>query len=179
MKPGERGEVMYPREENDFKFAGYNEVVNSENGRHFGFSIGCSDRIEDKNEIAKEHGGSYDDKKKRWAAYYVDDRDRKLLAPVTRIYSLASLNGDGFVRVTDDIVGEPSQRTRALSYCLFHDNKAICGEGQVMRLTEPKYNFLPAALKVLRSVQFVDDHSRDQTIDTLPDATGASAPVEK
>ena len=73
-----------------------------------------------------------------------------------RALTIHASNASGFARTTDDVVGDPRQRARALSYCLFHDAKAICGEGQVMNLSDQKANFLPTALKILRSVEFVD-----------------------
>jgi hypothetical protein len=91
-------------------------------------------------------------------------------------YAIHASNASGFARTTDDVVGDPRQRARALSYCLFHDAKAICGEGQVMNLSDQKANFLPTALKILRSVEFVDVEPNDRS---ASGATGMVTPIGK
>ncbi|MGQ7940051.1 hypothetical protein [Paraburkholderia sp. D1E] len=179
ITPSARGEIMKPREENDYKFAGYSETLESNGIRQrFGFSIGCADRIADRNDVAKEHGGYFDPERKRWVAYYLDEQDKDSLAPATHIYAIHTSNASGFARTTDDVIGDPRHRARALSYCLFHDHdaKAICGEGQVMNLSDQKANFLPTALKILRSVEFVDVKANDRS---ASGATTTVAPVGK
>jgi hypothetical protein len=109
-----------------------------------------------KEQVANQYGGSYDVKRKKWVAYYDGERDRKLLSPVSRLYPIKTDNSSGFVRTTDEIIGDPDQRVRFFSYCLFHDAQAICGDGQVMKLADPKGNLLPYALEILRSVEFID-----------------------
>lgn len=180
IKPSVHGEIMSPREENDFKFAGYSETLNS-NGvkQRFGFSIGCVDGVTDKSEVAKEHGGYFEPEKKKWAAYYVDDQDKEQLASVTHIYAITAVNGNGFARTTDDVIGDPRQRARSLSYCLFSGTKAICGEGQVMNLPDPKANFLPTVFNVLRSVEFVDGNPSDQAAVNASGAAATTVPVGK
>lgn len=177
ITPSAHGEVTIPREENDYKFAGYSEALDS-NGvsQRFGFSIGCVDRVTDRNDVAKEHGGYFDPEKKAWVAYFLDEQDKGSLAPATHIYAVHTSNASGFARTTDDVIGDPRQRARALSYCLFHDAKAICGDGQVMNLSDQKANFLPTALKILRSVEFVDVKPYDRS---ASGATGTVAPVGK
>lgn len=144
ITPSARGEIMKPREENNYKFAGYSETLDS-NGisQRFGFSIGCVDRIADRNEVAKEHGGYFDPEKKAWVAYYVDEQDKDSLAPATHIYAIHTSNASGFARTTDDVIGDPRQRARALSYCLFHDAKAICGEGASYEFIRSKGKLSP------------------------------------
>jgi hypothetical protein len=106
-------------------------------------------------QLARRHGGTYDTAKKRWVAYY-EGSDRELLSPVTRFYPLRAVNSTGFARTTDEVLGDPRQRVRFFSYCLFHDTQAICGDGQVMRLSEPKGDLLPYVLDILRTVDFVN-----------------------
>ncbi|MFL9908611.1 hypothetical protein [Paraburkholderia sp. RL17-337-BIB-A] len=177
IAPNARGEIMKPRKENNYKFAGYSETFESKGiSQRFGLSIGCVDRITNRNDVAKEHGGYFDSGKKTWVAYYVDEQDKDSLAPATHIYAIHTSNASGFARTTDDVIGDPRQRARALSYCLFHDAKAICGEGQVMNLSDQRANFLPTALKILRSVEFVDVKPNDRS---ALGATGTVAPVGK
>lgn len=108
------------------------------------------------NDIAHQYGAEYDQNKKKWVAYYVSTRDRGLLASVSRIYAVKAINATGFVRTTDETLGDPTLRVRFSSYCLFHENKSLCGNGQVMMLADPKGNLLPYALAVLRSIEFID-----------------------
>ncbi|REG50418.1 hypothetical protein B0G80_6847 [Paraburkholderia sp. BL6669N2] len=109
----------------------------------------------DAQDKAQMYGASWDSTK-GWAPYYVDDSEKKLLSPVTRIYQLKSENSNGFIRTRDDINGEERLRVRSYKYCLFHDDKAICGAGQTMRLSKPAQDYLPLILRILRSVRFVD-----------------------
>jgi len=180
IKPSLRGEIMPPGEKNDFKFAGYSETLNS-NGvkQRFGFSIGCIEGITDKSETAKNHGGYFDPEKKKWTAYYVDDQDKEQLSSVTHVYAITAVNGDGFARTTDDVVGDPRQRESSLSYCLFSGTKAICGEGRVMNLSDPKANFLPTVLNVLRSVEFIDGNPSNQATANASGAAPATVPIGK
>jgi hypothetical protein len=155
------GQFSPPASENDFKFAGYEENLSKVNeGAKFGFSIGCESNFSDKNEIANENGAEYDSTSGKWKGFYVSDQDKSLLAPVTKVISFETVNGAGFIRVTDDVIGDDESRDRKLSYCVFDSRlakkQAICGSGVVMHLAHPQENFLPDALKVLRSVEFLD-----------------------
>lgn len=126
---------------------------------NFGIRFEC--RIGQKfDDAAQIFGAQWDDKKKIWESYFEDDSDRKLLSPVSRVYQLKTPNASGFLRTTDDISGDEDKRVRSYSFCLFHGKAAVCGEGQSMKLEEPKGNYLPAILRILRSVSFVDDLGR-------------------
>lgn len=107
---------------------------------------------------AQTYGASWDSGGKVWRLYYKRD-DEKILAPVSKIYQLQSRNAIGFLRTTDQINGEEDQRVRFYSFCLFREKTAICGDGQSMRLEEPKGDHLPFILRILRSVTFVDDQN--------------------
>lgn len=119
---------------------------------------------QNKESIYKRYGGAYSNNSKKWVSYYDGDGDRTLLSPVSRIYPIKTANSSGFARTTDEIIGDPNQRVRFFSYCLFHDAEALCGNGQVMKISDPKNNLLPYALEILRSVQFIE-----------PPATGSAA----
>lgn len=108
-------------------------------------------------DAAQTYGAQWDEGKRIWKLYDEDESDRKLLSPVSRIYQLKSPNATGFLRTTDEISGDEDQRVRFYSFCLFHEKAAVCGEGQSMKLEEPKGNYLPAILRILRSVSFVGD----------------------
>ncbi len=112
-------------------------------------------------DAAQTYGAQWNEGKKKWDLYYEDANDSKILPPVSRIYQLKSRNASGFMRTTDQINGEEDQRVRFYSFCLFHDKAAVCGTGQSMRLEEPKGDYLPFIMRVLRSVNFVDDRKSD------------------
>ncbi|ACC75188.1 hypothetical protein PPMP20_01810 [Paraburkholderia phymatum] len=151
------GSILTPRAENDFKFAGYSTTITTDGkSRDFGFSIGCDSDIASTDAVANQHDGSYDAKTKKWVAHYDDASDRQLLSRVTHVYPLKTVNGSGFARTTDEITGDPNQRIRFFSYCIFHGAKALCGDGKDMKLSDPKGNLLPYELDVLRTVEFID-----------------------
>lgn len=123
----------------------------------FSVNMICEDATgESVDDIATKYGATYDQTAGKWRAHYVDDQDQALLSPVTHIYEVKSTNGSGFARTTDDVVGDTDQRVRSLSYCVFHENRAVCGNGQVMKLSDSKGNLLPFVMNVLRSIEFQD-----------------------
>ncbi|PMS22161.1 hypothetical protein C0Z18_06575 [Trinickia dabaoshanensis] len=107
-------------------------------------------------DAAQKYGAQWDEGGRIWKLYDEDASDRKLLRPVSKIYQLKSPNATGFLRTTDEISGDENQRVRFYSFCLFHEKAAVCGEGQSMKLKEPKGDYLPAILRILRGVSFVD-----------------------
>ena len=125
----------------------------------FGIRFKC--RIDQQfDDAAQTYGARWDEGKRIWILYDENDGDRKLLLPVSRIYQLKSSNATGFLRATDEVSGDEDQRVRFYSFCLFHERTAVCGEGQSMKLEEPKGSYLPAILRILRSVSFIDDRGR-------------------
>lgn len=104
---------------------------------------------------AQAFGASWDSNRKTWRIYYKGD-DEKILSHVSRIYQLKSKNAVGFLTTTDQINGEESQRVRFYSFCLFHEKSAVCGDGQSMKLEEPRGDYLPYILHILRSVEFIE-----------------------
>jgi hypothetical protein len=107
-------------------------------------------------DAANLYGGRWDVHSKRWIPYYKNSREQRLASPVSRIYQVQSRNAAGFLRTTDQINGEESQRVRFYTFCLFHMDKAVCGDGQSRFLTEPSGDYLPYILRILRSVEFTD-----------------------
>lgn len=126
----------------------------------FGIRFKC--RINQQfDDAAQTYGARWDEVKRIWKLYDEDGSDRKLLPPVSRIYQLKSSNATGFLRTTDEISGDEDQRVRFYSFCLFHEKTAICGKGQSMKLEEPKGDYLPEIMRILRSVSFIDDRGGD------------------
>jgi len=105
---------------------------------------------------APNFGARWDERESIWRLYYEDENDKKILPPVSQIYQIKSRNAVGFLRTTDQINGDEAQRVRFYSFCLFHGKAAVCGTGQSMRLEEPKGDYLPAIVRILRSVSFID-----------------------
>ncbi|MFL9927649.1 hypothetical protein PQR62_25510 [Herbaspirillum lusitanum] len=100
----------------------------------------------------------FDEYKNRWEAYFSgDDEDRRLLAPVTKVYQIQAINSRGYVITIDQTYGAPESRDRNMHFCLLRPPKALCGEAPVMRLNTPQNNALPYVLEVLKSVEFIDD----------------------
>lgn len=106
--------------------------------------------------ISKLYGGCYK-KSLGWIAYYASDSDKALLSRVSSIYQIKNLDVSGFARTTDEVNGEFSKRTRLLDFCVFSGDKALCGHGEVMRLSKPNRTDLPYALKIIRTIKFVSD----------------------
>lgn len=153
------GSISAPGKENNFESAGYSaEIHISGAERSFGFNFSCHSQFDDVNEVAKEYGGHFELEEKKWVPDFpgASADDVLQLKEITRTLPLQSKNGHGFYTIQDDTVGEPNRRVRHISYCLFHEKKAICGFGDVKRLADPKDDMLPYALKILRSVEFTD-----------------------
>ncbi|MFM0227250.1 hypothetical protein [Paraburkholderia dipogonis] len=125
----------------------------------FSLRFKCID-VQSSDGTALAYGAAWDMRGKRWKPYYEDNSERRLTAPVSRIYQVRSINATGFLRTTDQINGEEAQRVRFYSFCLFNGHKAVCGDGQSMRLREPQRDFLPYILRVLRSLSFIDSQSK-------------------
>lgn len=123
----------------------------------FGVNFVCASLIDkSKEEIARQHGAVYDEDRKKWLPYFDSERDAKFLNAFTKVHNLDAVNGNGFYLIQDDRDGDPAQRDRYLSFCIFHDAMAVCGGEPVMYLNDPKGDLLPYVLDILHSVEFVD-----------------------
>lgn len=121
-----------------------------------------------KDEIARQHGAVYNVNGKTWVPYFDSERDAKLLGDFTKVGSLESVNGSGFYVIQDDRDGDPAQRERYLSFCIFHEVIALCGGEPVMYLSDPKGDLLPYALDILRSVKFIDTSAQKSAPASVP-----------
>jgi hypothetical protein len=136
----------------------------------FGINFVCASLTDQsKEEIARQHGAVYDGNRKNWIPYFDSERNAKLLGEFTTVGSLDAVNGSGFYVIQDDQDGDPAQRERYLSFCIFHETMAVCGGEPVMYLSDPKGNLLPYVLDILRSVEFIDISG--------PKSVSASIPV--
>lgn len=135
----------------------------------FGVNFVCASLMDQsKEEIARQHGAVYDGNRKKWIPYLDSERDAKLLGKFTTVGSLHAINGNGFYVIQDDRDGDPAQRERYLTFCIFHETMAVCGGEPVMSLSDPKGNLLPYVLDILRSVEFIDTSGQKSAPVSVP-----------
>jgi hypothetical protein len=106
--------------------------------------------------ISELYGARYLSNEGKWVPYYAGEEDKRNFEPVSKIFEIKSANTHGYYRVTDEVTGDESTRSRNISYCLFHDAEALCGTGSVMNLANPKSNTLHYTVQILNSVRFFD-----------------------
>jgi hypothetical protein len=75
-----------------------------------------------------------------------------------KLIRLASKNWTGGGTLTDSTTGEPFERFRRFHFCLVHRDQALCGWSDVVpHLSNPSKSSLGEVLKLIKSVEFVDD----------------------
>ncbi len=75
-----------------------------------------------------------------------------------RVYPLSGADWAGFAFTKEAWTGDVAGRTRRLSFCLFHGPVALCGHGDVgLQSDGVKGDLTPYVLKILRSIEFVND----------------------
>jgi hypothetical protein len=75
-----------------------------------------------------------------------------------KLILLNGVNWTGAGTITDSTTGELFDRYRRLNFCLVHDTRALCGWSDVVpHLSIPKKNVLKKVLRLLNSIEFVDD----------------------
>ena len=103
---------------------------------------------------------NFDERHGEWQPDFtsLSQEDLALLKPVTRILPLTAINSSG-VGVTQDAVNsDPKQRSRAFTFCLRHPPVMLCGSTST--IAYPSYSngsVMPYALRILKSLEFVDD----------------------
>lgn len=106
----------------------------------------------------------------------LDDDFKKTLEGAVRFYELRSINASGFAVTQDDVIGDENTRRRVLDYCLFHDRKAVCSSfdtrmGYLPQIRRnPKHDLTPYALKILRSIEFIDEAATPSSVASQPAA---------
>ncbi|PPE65673.1 hypothetical protein C1704_13680 [Caldimonas caldifontis] len=95
-----------------------------------------------------------------WVAS-VSSSDEPLFRGALRAHQVHSVNASGWAVAVDDVIGDERYRLRRLYYCVIHEPKAVCGHSEMGLLTQirrhPKHDLTPYALKILRSIEFLDD----------------------
>lgn len=118
-------------------------------------------RCFDSDDGTVRHGwAKFEEAQQRWQVS-LPPEDEELFAGKTRIYQLTNSNASGWVVTIDDATGEEFGRRRMLHYCLIHPPKALCGSGEMGYIEDirrhPKNDLTPYALKILRSIEFLDE----------------------
>lgn len=97
---------------------------------------------------------------------------------VMRFYPLDAINAKGWAVTEEDKIGEESGRAKRLHYCLVHEQKALCGQGEMGYVQDirrhPKNDLTNYTLRILRSIEFIDEPA--VPAGALPASAAASAP---
>ncbi len=119
-----------------------------------------------------------------WATKNTDGSWRLNLSPHDKTYykpgniaihEVATPNASGWAVHVDDMIGDERARRRRLFYCVTHEEKAVCGNSFMGYLPEihrhSKNDLTPYALRILRSIEFLDD-----TAGSVPPVAAPSLP---
>ncbi|HWP20667.1 MAG TPA: hypothetical protein VNO84_16170, partial [Burkholderiaceae bacterium] len=91
----------------------------------------------------------------------VPPADEPLFKGALHTHQVRAVNASGWAVGVDDVIGDERYRTRTLYYCIIHTSKAVCGDSKMGLLPEirrnPKHDLTPYALKILRSIEFIDE----------------------
>lgn len=110
-------------------------------------------------ELAKDDLIVWGETAERW----IPNPDGWPVPPAMRftIYEIKTPNASGWAHTTDDTAVAEERAERRLRYCIFHDERAICGGSTVGNLLtisrHPLADRTPYVLKILRSIEFLDD----------------------
>ena len=93
---------------------------------------------------------------------------------VMHFYPLEAINAKGWAVTEEDKIGDESGRTKRLHYCLVHDQKALCGQGDMGYVQDirrhPRNDLTNYTLRILRTIEFIDEPAA-----AAPSAPAASA----
>lgn len=145
----------------------------------FTLSLECLD-LNDANLIGPYVLARYSEAQKKWVADYsvLSARDRALLEPVTKRFLLNSVNSSGIGATQDAINGDPATRSRSLGFCLRHPPLMLCGNVPTVAIPyRDKTGVMPYALKIIRSIEFVDPPAATSPPDNQTPVPAANAVV--
>ncbi|WP_038488810.1 hypothetical protein [Collimonas arenae] len=110
-----------------------------------GFPLTCYDIH--KNKI--QDWAKYDEKKHMWMPRIIEaiESEPRRFLKAKLIYS----NSQRFIAVTN------RDEYQDMYFCVAQPPKAVCGSTSIMRLNIPKSNVLPYLLKILYSIEFIED----------------------
>jgi hypothetical protein len=87
-----------------------------------------------------------------------NQKERFIKEQNTKLILLNGVNWTGAGTITDSTTGELFDRYRRLNFCLVRGSRALCGWSNVVaHLSAPKKNVLKKVLRILNSIEFVDD----------------------
>ncbi|KAF0843986.1 hypothetical protein FNL37_1421 [Methylovorus glucosotrophus] len=75
----------------------------------------------------------------------------------TQVYDIKAVNGHGWADTYVYLIGDEQYRQRSMSFCIFHDSKALCGNGKVAYVNEPQGDLTQHAIEILRTIEFLPD----------------------
>jgi hypothetical protein len=74
------------------------------------------------------------------------------------LYVLNGKNWNGAGSSADQTFGEEDERTRSFSFCMVGKKQTVCGSISIVAyLSRPKESTLPQVIKLLESIEFIDD----------------------
>ena len=125
-------------------------------------SLYCNDNDFDarsKGTISKYDSSSQEWIKDLHRAYpQFDDEDLKEIDAASSVLNIQAQNSSGYVSFQNDTTGDESGRRKVIDFCLFHDNRALCGGGTVAQLKDgPRGDLTKQALEIIKSIEFLDD----------------------
>lgn len=96
-----------------------------------------------------------------WIPKYNESLQQLIDLKAFQFHSITSINATGWAITQDETFGEQKFRRRTMNYCLAKGIKAICGNSEMGYLEDFKRNkksdLTPVALRVLQSIEFLDD----------------------
>jgi hypothetical protein len=140
--------------------------------------LNCKTAIEPDAEGAKliDSGAKYNRQTKQWEKHLdswfspsdlIDPESRVDADKETRLINLQAIDSRGYAQLTYQSFGDEWFRLRQMYFCLFKAERALCGQGNVAYLGDgARGDLTPHVLKILKSVQFLDDVS-----EATPEAT--------
>lgn len=107
----------------------------------------------------------------QWVAS-VPPADEPLFKGALHTHQVQAVNASGWAVGVDDVIGDERYRTRTLYYCIIHTSKAVCGDSKMGLLPDirrnPKHDLTPYALKILRSIEFIDEAATPSPVASQP-----------
>ncbi len=107
----------------------------------------------------------------RWVAS-VPPADEPLFKGALHTHQVQAVNASGWAVGVDDVIGDERYRTRTLYYCVIHTSKAVCGDSKMGLLPDIRRNrksdLTPYALKILRSIEFIDEAAPPSPVASQP-----------
>jgi hypothetical protein len=104
----------------------------------------------------------FDNKAKRWILNSHKDYDAYRSPEANfNLHQIKTKTGHGWLATHDETYGEENSRIRNLVYCVFHDERAICGSSNVGYLESIRSNPIadrtPYVLRMVKSIEFLED----------------------